>query len=207
MCVCVTSETLHFLKLGKIEFFTMSVLCGWHWVKTVIGFYKLWQICRDPHGFPYYLHIRRPCILLLESQNKAQEGRKASAEFALQAPSRVLLFLDPFILQELQSHTAIQHLQVFKQHYPTAYMYRFTKYISIRWYREQQFHSTNLHDLLCWNICAMPRIVPRLMCWHRVSCLTKHHQLICSCSDKLAKHGIVSLQHRKAEGRRKKLLW
>lgn len=48
----------------------------------------------------------------LGSENKAQEGRERSTQFALQAPSQVLLFLHPFLLQKLYSHVTIQSLQV-----------------------------------------------------------------------------------------------
>lgn len=59
------------------------------------------------------------------------------------------------------------------------------------------------------KICAMPRIVSvsslvdMLTQWFEFPLLTWCHQLICSCSDKLAKHSSVSLQRRKTEGSRK----
>lgn len=111
-------------------------------------------------------------------------------------------------------------------------MYKFTKkyYVCCPWtkceQREREVpksktnHSRDKHSsplfsmpFLCQKkkkeICAMPRIVSvsslvdMLTQWFEFPLLTWCHQLICSCSDKLAKHSSVSLQRRKTEGSRK----
>lgn len=79
--------------------------------------------------------------------------------------------------------------------------------------QRQAFLSVILHAFFVpkkkKEICAMPRIVSvsslvdMLTQWFEFPLLTWCHQLICSCSDKLAKHSSVSLQRRKTEGSRK----
>ena len=63
--------------------------------------------------------------------------------------------------------------------------------------------------LVVLKICAVPRTVSvisladMLTQWVSVSFVTWYHQLICSCSNKLAKRSSVSLQLRKTEESRK----